>query len=153
MENYTGVKSIRIREDLIDLSATLPDMMKYDDVCSALGINNKHLYKLLKSKKLVYVEFERGKRIPAAFLVAFLVEGVNCNRTLRFIELCYKEALYAYPKRLSILQVCKFLNVSKSTVKRLLNNNELEYDNLHRGHLILIYKNSLIKYLLKHTIR
>ena len=42
MENITGVKSIRIREDLIDLSATLPDMMKYDDVRSVLGINDKH---------------------------------------------------------------------------------------------------------------
>ena len=143
---------MEIRSDVLELTASFPVMMRYKDVCSALGINDKYLYKMLSKNKIIHINLMREKRIPRAFFAEYIIEGVNCNRSKKFISAIYKEMLMEYPYRLTIKQVCEFLQVSKSTVKRMIANGDVNSYHYHHTYLIYIYKDSLLKYLIKHTV-
>ena len=143
---------MNIRQDVLDLSAVFPAMMKYSDVCAALGITDKYLYKLLKNKKIVYINLIRDKRIPSAFFVAYMLhDDVVYDKS--FITKVYSYYLSYYPKKMTINQVCYALNISKSTVKRMLADGELRYYNYHDTAKVLIYKDSLMSYMIEHTVR
>lgn len=143
MNHFTLLKEFEVDE---------PILMKFSDVCSILDVTDKHLYKLLSKKKMIYVRFQRGIRIPRPFFAAFLIEGTNSNRTKLFIEKVYKATLSEYPKRIPLTEVCEILNISKSTGKRIIKEPEISAIHYHDTSLIYVKKNDLIEYLLNHTV-
>lgn len=143
---------MNIKQDVLELTAVFPVMMKYSDVCDALNISDKYLYKMLENKRIVYINLIRGKRIPRAFFVAYLVKD-DSIRNIRFIKKVYTYILSIYPKKMTINEVCQVLNISKSTVKRMLADGELSSIHYHDTASIQISKDSLMHYMIEHTVK
>ena len=145
---------MKINSDVINLTAYFPFMMKYSDICSAIGIQDKYLYKLLKKKKFVHVIVKGNIRIPSSLFTAYLAEGDEFNRSKDFIQICYKESLSSYPDLMTVADVCDYLNVSKSTIKRVIAGNEIKIYKIKLNSQIrlIVKKTDLISYLMDNTI-
>ena len=144
---------MKINERFLSLNTSLPYMMKYSDVCAALDINDDYFYKLIKKNRLSYVRFNGSIRVPASLFAAYLVEGPSFNRSDDFIRMCYIESLLTFPSKLNINDICRFMNVSRSTVKRVIQSKAIKYEVLHTTCLIQIKKNDFISFLVANTIK
>jgi predicted DNA-binding transcriptional regulator AlpA len=138
---------------VFDPGESYPFMMKYSDVCSVLGIKDRQFYKLLKKNRFVYVRVNGSDRIPAAMLMAYIIEGPEFNRSDDFILECYRESLCTFPNRMTLKEVCDYLNISKSTIKRMMADNSIKTGRNHNSVMLYVKKDDLIDYLMANTIK
>ena len=138
---------------VFDPNGSYPFMMKYSDVCAVLGIKDKHFYKLLKKNKFVYVRVNGSDRIPSAMLAAYILEGPDFKRSDDFILECYRESLCTFPKLMTLKEVCDYLNISKSTIKRMVADNSIKTGRNHNSVKLYVKKDHLIDYLMSNTIK